>query len=130
MNGKRVSAALLAAALAAWGCGEEGPPQKAADTEGVAPASAPASAMHAHEHGPEPVLTAQALCPVMGGEINKDLYADHNGKRVYFCCPGCIPEFKKDPEKYLKKLQAEGVGPEKAPAPPVHGHEPGHAHEH
>jgi YHS domain-containing protein len=52
---------------------------------------------------------AQTICPVMGGNINKDVYADHQGKRVYFCCPACIPEFKKTPEKYLKKLEAEGV---------------------
>ena len=27
----------------------------------------------------------QQFCPVMGGKINKDLYADYEGKRVYFC---------------------------------------------
>ncbi|MCK4998304.1 MAG: YHS domain-containing protein, partial [Anaerohalosphaera sp.] len=26
------------------------------------------------------------------------------GKKVYFCCPGCDAEFKKDPEKYIGKL--------------------------
>lgn len=52
---------------------------------------------------------AQTTCPVMGGNISKDVYADYQGKRVYFCCPACIPEFKKNPEKYLKKLEAEGV---------------------
>ena len=57
----------------------------------------------------------QVKCPVMGGKINKDLYADYKGKRVYFCCEGCIEPFNKDPEKYIKKLQDEGVTPEKAP---------------
>lgn len=56
---------------------------------------------------------AQTLCPVMGGEINKEVYTDHNGMRIYFCCPGCDAEFKADPDKYLKQMKAEGVVPEK-----------------
>ncbi|MBS1723443.1 MAG: YHS domain-containing protein [Armatimonadetes bacterium] len=28
-------------------------------------------------------------------------YADHDGVRFYFCCPGCMEPFLKDPEKYL-----------------------------
>ena len=52
---------------------------------------------------------AQTKCPVMGGTINKDVYADYEGKRVYFCCEACISTFKKDPAKYVKKLEGEGV---------------------
>ena len=58
---------------------------------------------------------SQTTCPVMGGTINKELYADYEGKRVYFCCAGCIPEFQKDPEKYIKKLEDEGVVLEDVP---------------
>lgn len=58
---------------------------------------------------------AQTTCPVLDGKIDKKVYADYNGKRVYFCCAGCIMEFKKDPEKYLKKLEVEGVTPEPTP---------------
>jgi YHS domain-containing protein len=57
----------------------------------------------------------QVTCPVMGGKINKDLYVDYKGMRVYFCCAACPKEFNKDPEKYIKKLQDEGVILEKAP---------------
>lgn len=53
-------------------------------------------------------LSVQTTCPVMGGKINKGLYAEHEGKRVYFCCGGCSSSFKKNPEKYLKKLEASG----------------------
>jgi YHS domain-containing protein len=49
----------------------------------------------------------------MGGKINKAVHADHEGKRVYFCCGGCIDEFKKDPAKYVKKLEDQGVMLEK-----------------
>ena len=52
---------------------------------------------------------AQKKCPVMGGTINKDVYADYEGKRVFFCCESCISTFKKDPAKYVKKLEDEGV---------------------
>ncbi len=57
----------------------------------------------------------QAQCPVMGGEINKEVYADHNGERIYFCCNPCVESFKKDPQKYLDKLNKDGVVLEKAP---------------
>ncbi|MHC4386066.1 MAG: efflux RND transporter periplasmic adaptor subunit [Planctomycetota bacterium] len=46
----------------------------------------------------------QEFCPVMGGKINKDVFIEYKGKKVYFCCPGCDKEFRADPEKYIKKL--------------------------
>ena len=57
----------------------------------------------------------QTNCPVMGGKIDKTIYADHDGKRVYFCCSGCVAPFKKEPEKYIKQLEAEGVELAKVP---------------
>jgi YHS domain-containing protein len=57
----------------------------------------------------------QTKCPVMNGNVDTKFYADYQGKRIYFCCSGCIEEFKKDPEKYLKKMEAEGVTPAKTP---------------
>jgi YHS domain-containing protein len=64
--------------------------------------------VHGSEHK-EPA--AQTTCPVMGGEINKEIYADHDGKRVYFCCPACIEKFKNDPDKYPGKLKESGQKP-------------------
>ena len=58
----------------------------------------------------------QTVCPVLAGNIDKNVYADYQGKRIYFCCKGCDAEFNKDPEKYMKKLQEEGVTLEPAPA--------------
>jgi YHS domain-containing protein len=46
----------------------------------------------------------QKTCPVMGNAINKDIFTEYKGKKVYFCCAGCKPEFEKNPEKYLGKL--------------------------
>jgi YHS domain-containing protein len=57
----------------------------------------------------------QTKCPVLGNPINKDIYVDYNGKRIYFCCAGCPQEFKKDPAKYMKKLEEEKVTLEATP---------------
>jgi YHS domain-containing protein len=59
----------------------------------------------------------QTKCPVLGGNVDKNVYADYKGYRIYFCCKGCDEQFKKNPEKYLEKLKAEGVTLEKTPAP-------------
>ena len=50
-------------------------------------------------------IPGQALCPVMGGKINKAIFTDYNGKRIYFCCPPCVKAFESDPEKYMKALE-------------------------
>lgn len=57
----------------------------------------------------ETKITPQTTCPVMGGKINEQIFADHDGKRVYFCCAMCPKEFAKDPQKYIKKLGDQGV---------------------
>jgi YHS domain-containing protein len=59
---------------------------------------------------------AQTVCPVLGNKIDKKVYVDYQGQRVYFCCTGCVEPFKKNPAQYLKKLEESGVTPEKAPA--------------
>ncbi|MFP5212844.1 MAG: hypothetical protein ACLGPL_05645 [Acidobacteriota bacterium] len=51
----------------------------------------------------------QTKCPVMGYDINKNVYADQAGKRVYFCCTSCQDKFKADPQQYMKKLKDQGV---------------------
>jgi len=59
---------------------------------------------------------AQAVCPVLGNKIDKNVYVDYQGQRIYFCCTGCVEPFQKNPPQYLKKLEEQGVTPEKAPA--------------
>jgi YHS domain-containing protein len=61
----------------------------------------------------------QTTCPVLAGDVDKSVYADYQGKRIYFCCKGCDAEFEKNPGKYMKKLQEEGVTLEPAPAGPA-----------
>ena len=57
----------------------------------------------------------QTTCPVMGGKINKQLYVDTNGLRIYICCEGCVSAIKAEPQKYIKKMKSEGVEIEKTP---------------
>ncbi len=58
---------------------------------------------HAAHHAAEGAVE-QTMCPVMDAPINKDYFAEYEGKTVYFCCPGCDKTFLEDPEKYLHKL--------------------------
>jgi len=52
----------------------------------------------------EAVAVEQKTCPVMGGAINKEIYVEYKGKKVYFCCPSCKEKFQQAPEKYISKL--------------------------
>jgi len=51
----------------------------------------------------------------MGGKIDRSVYTDHQGKRVYFCCPACVDAFEKDPASYIQTMESRGVVLEKAP---------------
>lgn len=51
----------------------------------------------------------QNLCPYTQKEIDKESYGDFDGKRVYFCCDGCLARFKNNPEKAIRKLEESGV---------------------
>jgi YHS domain-containing protein len=46
----------------------------------------------------------QTLCPVTGDKIDKNIFVEYKGKKVYFCCKMCVAPFNKDPEKYISKL--------------------------
>ena len=68
--------------------------------------------------------TPQTTCPVRGMPIDKEAFADYQGKRVYFCCPGpeaCQKGFMKDPERYIKEMEDQGITLEKAPEPGQEG---------
>lgn len=52
----------------------------------------------------EPVAAEQTNCPVMDGPINKEIFVEYQGKKVYFCCDSCKEMFLKDPQRYLAKL--------------------------
>ena len=49
------------------------------------------------------------ICPVTGDKLSIDTSVtyEYGGKIYNFCCAGCIEEFKKDPVKYIKKIEEE-----------------------
>lgn len=49
-------------------------------------------------------FTRQTKCPVSGKPINASVNVEHDGKKVYFCCPGCPSAFEAEPAKFLAKL--------------------------
>ncbi len=47
----------------------------------------------------------QTKCPILpNNPIDKNVFVEYKGKKVYFCCENCKAEFNKDPEKYVKDL--------------------------
>ncbi len=62
------------------------------------------------ESPPPPAGKPQATCPVLEGrKIDRKFFADHAGKRVYFCCPACPDIFKKDPSKDAGARDSSGT---------------------
>lgn len=51
----------------------------------------------------------QTKCPVMGDPIDKSLFVDKDGKRIYVCCKMCPDKVKKDFDTYATKLEAQGI---------------------
>ena len=58
----------------------------------------------------------QTACPVMGGPIDKALYVDAKGKRIYLCCAACEEAIRAEPDKYIKKIEQRGQTVEDAPS--------------
>ena len=52
---------------------------------------------------------SQTTCPMMGNPIDKKIFVDHKGKRVYFCCGDCPKKFEDDADAMMKKMADAGV---------------------
>ena len=90
-----MTAVLLAVVFAVQGCKKKSEPAVSQDIEDVATKVQQTVAD----------VIEQKTCPIMDGNpINKDIYTEYKGKKVYFCCPGCEEKFNADPEKYITKL--------------------------
>lgn len=59
----------------------------------------------------KPQNVGNKICPVSGEKVGQQGMApvtyEYEGKIYNFCCPGCLEEFKKDPQKYIKKVEEE-----------------------
>ena len=69
------------------------------------------------------VEVGNQICPVSGnkvGEMGEIVKYEYNGKIYNLCCPACIKDFKKDPEKYSKIAEEEINGKDYEEAPDTH----------
>ncbi len=84
---------------------QESQPVEQATAAAEHPTSEHPSAEHpTAEHPTVEAVTAQEMCPIMDAPINKALFVEYQGKKVYFCCPGCKEKFLANPEQYVAKL--------------------------
>lgn len=53
--------------------------------------------------------TFNAICPISGEKVDPSApTVEYKGKKIGFCCGGCIDKFKADPEKALSHLSPDG----------------------
>lgn len=98
--------------------------EKAAET---AAAQEPAAASH--------VKVGNKICPVSGESVDKMEGAqyEYKGKIYNLCCPMCVKDFTKDPEKYSRIAEESVAAESQAAVSDVPAEEPVeavHEHEH
>ncbi len=73
----------------------------------------------------ETIFVGNKFCPVSGEKIDEasQVTYEYRGKIYRFCCPECVEEFKKDPERYIEKMKKQEETGED-------GRKPHHHHEH
>jgi YHS domain-containing protein len=94
----RVAFSTAVAAFAAFALAAEPAPAKAPTTKPAYP------------------LTTCVVSGEKLGEMGKPHVIQYEGREVQFCCPRCEKEFKKDPAKYLKKIDAAAKKPATKPS--------------
>jgi len=82
---------------------------------------------HTTEQVKKAEVIGNEICPVSGEKIDEKMKQtyEYKGKIYSFCCPGCVEEFKKNPEKYLEKIEKSEESKQEEHS--THG---GHHHSH
>ena len=96
---------LIASSIAAFGAITLSLPAMAADAEKPA-AESPEKQDEKKVGDPYTLDT----CPVSGeklGSMGAPVVYVHEGQEVKLCCKSCLPDFKKEPAKFLAKLAAK-----------------------
>jgi hypothetical protein len=89
--------AALAAAVCLTGCGE---PSATTETSAV---GATATTAAAKPYPLEVCIVSDEKLGSMGDPVVKVV----DGQEVKFCCKSCVPDFEKEPAKFLTKLAAK-----------------------
>lgn len=58
----------------------------------------------------------QTVCPVMNKPVDRTLFVDADGKRLYVCCEACVKIVGQSRAKYFAKAEAGGVVLDRAPS--------------
>jgi YHS domain-containing protein len=96
-----LSCALLCSALALWAA----VPASAKPEESPNESEKPEKADKDGEGEAEKSLNT--ACPVSDEESDPEVTFTHEGRTIAFCCEGCIKEFKKEPAKFVAKLEEQ-----------------------
>jgi YHS domain-containing protein len=59
---------------------------------------------------PKKEVELNTKCPVSGDDADKTITQEYKGRTIAFCCEDCVKDFKKDPQKYVAKLDKEKAG--------------------
>ncbi len=60
-------------------------------------------------------LKAQTTDALSGKPVDRNIYADYEGKRIYFCCDQSRKDFHNNPDAYFTKFRQQGVTLEDTP---------------
>lgn len=72
----------------------------------VAPFSSRAAEKNSEKAKPYPLKTCVVSDEKFGGDMGEPYVFTHNGQEIKLCCKSCLKDFKKNPAKYLKKIEA------------------------
>lgn len=72
--------------------------------------------------GAEEARRLQILCPIMNRPIDRKLYHDYEGQRIYVCCPGCLDEVRARAGEIVAEQTGRGIEFEKVPREAAHAH--------
>lgn len=60
----------------------------------------------------------QTCCPVLGKPIDKAIYVDMNGYRMYACSSNCLRRIKTDARIMYLRMKDDGIDVERSPKQP------------
>jgi len=72
----------------------------------IAPFSTHAAEKKSEKAKPYPLKTCIVSDEKLGGDMGEPYVFTYNGQQIKLCCKSCLKDFKKDPAKYLKKVEA------------------------
>lgn len=93
---------LLVGTILLQGCQESN--KNSFEMSTVEPIQTPTTMVQYEQENKNEQIIMQTTCPIMDMAIDKNIYTEYKGRKVYFCCSNCINTFNENPEKYLSKL--------------------------